>query len=650
MIPQARYPVFVRHDLRQERRVETMKYRIAFFTVDWNYELVESTLHGLKRFTEDHNNVSVHIFDCFGKDMDTPRNRSEYTIFRLADLSRYDGVLVQGNQIIFEPARKELAQKINETGIPAVSIGCPVGNCTVVKTDDRQAQYDITECLIRDHGCRKLAYITGILENGCDEAELRKAGFLQACDDHDIPAENITVMQGTWRTQDGMRYGKEWLRSGKPLPDAWVCANDEIALGLMETLIEAGYRIPEDIKVCGFDNITSAKLSSPRLSTISVDSEKLDYFAMQILMDKIRGKEKREEVIFQHEVILSESCGCREEIDPGLTRNQYYHQTQQLKRFYMMQDQMAEELFSAPDLQEVMNAVEHNRKIFGCDSFYLCMNDYYYDSYDRNEWTEDSKSFGSAMVMGACGVSVKSGNRRFRGDRFPTAELLPAKLIERERFLVFYPLLYTTYSIGYVAMNSISMAAKLNLHESIMNFVEIAIDNVRKKMLLRQLNDVLDELYVHDGLTHLFNRFGYERYAEEIYRRFLDEEGGAQILFIDMDDLKVINDKWGHEAGDDAIRKCAETLREACGERDFLMRYGGDEFLVIASIHEKDLKKGIEERLRKLRCGPDQSAALGMSIGCVVTRADEKRDLESCIQEADQIMYQCKKERKKMRR
>ena len=80
-------------------------YRIAFFTVDWNYELVESTLHGLKQFVDDHENVRLSVFDCFGKDVPTAGCKSEYAVFNLADLSSFDGVLVQGNQIVMEEAR-----------------------------------------------------------------------------------------------------------------------------------------------------------------------------------------------------------------------------------------------------------------------------------------------------------------------------------------------------------------------------------------------------------------------------------------------------------------------------------------------------------------------------------------------------------------
>ena len=120
------------------------------------------------------------------------------------------------------------------------------------------------------------------------------------------------------------------------------------------------------------------------------------------------------------------------------------------------------------------------------------------------------------------------------------------------------------------------------------------VENVRKKGLLRYLNQMLDRLYVKDRLTGLFNRSGYERFAEEICRSFIGRDGGAQIIFIDMDGLKGINDRYGHDMGDEAIRESASILSSVCGHDDFVMRFGGDEFLVITSV----LRSGFEEELR----------------------------------------------------
>ncbi len=619
-------------------------YRIAFFTVDWNYELVEATLRGVRRFVDDHENVRVCVFDCFGKETDSTKDRSEYAIFDLPDLKQFDGILIQGSQIVRQASREALARRVAESGVPAVTLDCPVEGCTLVSVDNEAAEHDITEHVIREHGARRLVHLTGLMDNNCPEAPQRRDGFLRACRENGIAQSDTLVIPCTWRTADGNRVAANWLDSGKPLPDAFVCANDEMALGMIETLTERGLRVPQDVIVVGFDNVTSAELASPRLSTIHRDYAKLDYHAMQVLLDKIDGVDLGDLVPYGYDLICSESCGCPGSAHAHYIRDKYYQQTRFLKDFYTLQDDMAEELFEASTLQELMGIVEENHNIFGCDSVYLCINDYYYDDYDKKQWRHDSEGYSDCMVLAACGTDKPGLADSLRTVRFPRAHLLPGPLVKRERFLVFYPLHYNTYSIGYLVMNGISEAAKLNLHKSIFSFLEIATENVRKKRLLRQLNSVLDELYVHDALTSLYNRFGYERFAHQTFDAFMARDGGARILFVDMDDMKGINDRFGHEIGDEAICAAARILSDACHPDDFLMRYGGDEFLAVVSCREDGLRETIERAAEAFnRQAPYH---LGLSVGIVDVDRGDPRSLDACVQAADALMYENKKRRK----
>ena len=622
-------------------------YRIAFFTVDWNYELVEATLRGLHRFIDDHPNVCLRVFDCFGKETDSAADRSEYAVYNLPDLKQFDGILIQGSQIVRQASREDLARKVAESGVPAVTLDCPVEGCTLVSVDNECAQHDITAHLIRDHGARRLVYLTGLMDNDCPEAPQRRDGFLRACRENGIADADIKIVQCTWRTSDGIRLAQRWLDSGEPLPDAFVSANDEMALGMIETLTERGVRIPEDVMVTGFDNVNSAELSSPRLSTIYRDYSQLDYHAMEVLLDKINGADLPDVIPYGFSMIYSESCGCKEGDRSGALRNKYFQQTRFLKNFYTLQDDMASELFEASTLQELMDIVEHNHNIFGCDSVFLCINDYYYDNYEKALWQHDSEDFGLEMVMAACGSDKPGLADRLRLTRFATEHLLPGEVMDSERFLVFYPLHYNTYSIGYIVMNDISEAAKLNLHKSIFSFLEIAIENVRKKCLLRQLNETLDDLYVHDALTGFYNRFGFERFARHTFDAFLRQDGGARILFVDMDDMKGINDRFGHEIGDEAIRAAADILRRCCNPSDFLMRYGGDEFLAVASCRETELEQAIQQATDETnRALPYR---LGLSVGSIDVARGDRRSLDACVQDADSLMYENKKRRKALR-
>lgn len=606
-------------------------YTIAYFTVDWNYELVDQTLHGLKHYVDTHRNVRLRIFDCFGKDLDNDKDKSEYRIFSLPDLSSFDGAIILGNQIILNRIRDELVARIDAAGIPAVSIGCPLPGCVLVEHDNRAAQKEITSHVIREHNARRLVYLTGNVANNCPEARERLEGFKEACRENDIPSENIQILEKTWRTTDGVETAAQWLEEEFPLPDAFICANDEMALGLTEVLQENGVRVPEDVIVTGYDNLNSAELSVPRLSTVYCDYRALNVRAFETLIHMIEEKYVPSVVREETRIVASESCGCCDSARPEDIRTRYFQQTRFLRSFYLLEDQMAEELFEAGNLKDLTAAVLRNRAIFGCRDIFLCFNDYYFDNYEKAEWTQDSESYGAEMVL--------AGRSYIR---FPTRQLLPEPYLSRERFLIFYPLHYNTYSIGYIAMDGLSEAARMNLHESIFNFLEIAIENIRKKELLRCLNEKLDDLYVHDGLTRLYNRFGLERYGNDTFNRLIKKYGSAQILFADLDGMKKINDTWGHEAGDCALRAVSGILREQCDDEDIIVRYGGDEFVAIAVGTHTDLADKITAGAEAWNASTDQPFRLNLSIGRVQADRRTKQSLEECIREADGLMYESK--------
>ena len=536
---------------------------------------------------------------------------------------------------MLQQARDDVERMVEKAGIPAVSIGCPLPGCVLVDHDNRAAQKAIVNHVIRDHNARRLVYLTGNLENNCPEGQARLDGFLDACRENNIPSENIQVLEKTWRTTDGAEVAAQWIEDDLPLPEAFICANDEMALGLMETLQENRIRVPEDVIVTGYDNLDSGQLSCPRLSSVFCDYRLLNYRAMETLIDMIDEKHVPSVVHGAFEIIASASCGCSDTAQPDAVRDRYFRQTRFLRSFYLLQGQLAEELFEANNLKDLTAAVLRNRAIFGCNDIFLCFNDYYFDNYEKAEWTQDSETYGAEMVLASRSYT-----------RFPTHQLLPEPYLSRERFLIFYPLHYNTYSIGYIAMDGLSEAAKMNLHESIFNFLEIAIENIRKKELLRHLNKVLDDMSVHDGLTQLFNRFGLERNGEEIFTRLIGKYDSVQVLFTDLDDMKDINDKWGHEAGDTALRAVAQILRDSCGEESFIMRYGGDEFVVIAPGSAADLKTRILEAADRWNESSGKPFRIGMSIGRVFASRKEQCSLDECIREADIRMYGIKTARK----
>ena len=173
-------------------------------------------------------------------------------------------------------------------------------------------------------------------------------------------------------------------------------------------------------------------------------------------------------------------------------------------------------------------------------------------------------------------------------------------------------------------------------------------DKVRERTAaLATANEHLLALATHDGLTGLPNRvlfFDLLDHAVALARR---QEWEVTVLFIDVDDLKSINDRFGHHVGDDLLIETARRLREAVRESDTVARLGGDEFAVLlsGSISELEVVDTAERVLEHLR-RPFPSVATQLrpsaSIGIAALPADDELCAQECVKRADAAMYLAK--------
>jgi len=158
------------------------------------------------------------------------------------------------------------------------------------------------------------------------------------------------------------------------------------------------------------------------------------------------------------------------------------------------------------------------------------------------------------------------------------------------------------------------------------------------------------ELSIKDPLTGLYNRHYLKDYAIKACSRVKRHQGNLVLIFIDLDNFKHVNDTFGHEAGDEVLKKVSEIFREIFRQYDIIVRYGGDEFIIliedmkynkesVKTLLDKMVER-IENSLKKFNI----SASYGIAVA-----PTEANSFEELINLADERMYKQKIARKKAR-
>lgn len=163
---------------------------------------------------------------------------------------------------------------------------------------------------------------------------------------------------------------------------------------------------------------------------------------------------------------------------------------------------------------------------------------------------------------------------------------------------------------------------------------------------------LLNELAERDGMTGLYNRRIFDDYVQRLWRQSRREGTSVAIIFIDIDFFKLYNDLYGHQAGDDCLKRVAKCIaRGAKRPFDFAARYGGEEFVLVLYGPPDDYARSLPEQIRRdvmdlaiVHAGSQAAKHVTVSIGLAMATPASSRSLAGAIQAADEALYQAKRE------
>jgi diguanylate cyclase (GGDEF)-like protein len=218
---------------------------------------------------------------------------------------------------------------------------------------------------------------------------------------------------------------------------------------------------------------------------------------------------------------------------------------------------------------------------------------------------------------------------------------------------LFVPLHFKEKCVGFFAIRNAIYLMEQQLLFEIMNSLTRALEQLYTKGQMARMNQVLTVLYNRDSMTMLYNRIALEERATELLSRYHKKGSRLCVMYIDLDRLKFINDTYGHDMGDFAIKAVAFILHQKKSEEAIAFRLGGDEFLLLQPMRDENeaavFCDSIQKELEAYGEKEKFPVPLSMSYGWVITAPDEEKDIEYYMQQADDKMYHHKCARKMQR-
>ncbi|MBR5362634.1 MAG: GGDEF domain-containing protein [Oscillospiraceae bacterium] len=629
-----------------------MKIRnIAVIVIGLDEEYQYNVIRGINQYARD-NNVNVTYFAAFpGVVVSKKFDIGEFSIFNLTNFSYFDGALLMLNTFSNSELKERIVSRVRASGIPAVTFETKdYPEFYDISIDNFKVMKELTNHVIQVHGAKVINYVSGPLSN--PEGRTRYNAFLSAMKENSLHVDERRIFHGSFRGYDGKLAADDFAESGLPLPDAFICANDSMALTLITSLRQMGYSVPEDTIVTGFDDSFIAKNSSPELTSVSRPLYESGYQACDKLCRLLNGENQPRSTEISAAPVYRESCGCPRSADEDIRENQKqtFSRLERTNANILTLNRLTAGLASAETTAENMDVIASVLNDIDCEKFCLCLTADWQEAFSPKLPPRDPNVYCDYMTAPL--IWERTGRRSV--PIFKSSEMFPEPPRTGGNIYYFLPLHFGDRCLGYYIITNGNFAINSLLCHTLTMNISNSIENIRKLFHLNRAMEELNRLYVIDPLCDIYNRNGFINLAEEMFRESVRKGESILLSFIDMDGLKFINDNYGHNEGDFAIRQLAEIIKACTDTHGIAARIGGDEFVIFAKNAGQDAADALADRfnhaLAECNLRLQKPYLISASIGSIVNIANENDTLYSMIQRADDKMYEIKKFKKSARK
>lgn len=553
--------------------------------------------------------------------------------------------------------------------IPLVSIVETKFDVPQVVSDYEEKTRALITHMVHFHGCKTFNIVTGMRDSTATESRLRLC--LETLSSLGITVEKERIFSAILDTSTGYNAMRYFFQKQFMPVDCIICLNDDLAIGVSTYARTRALQIPLNFKLICVDDIVRSRFNGVTLSTVHLGLKDVCRTAVDYAERLANGETIPQKTKVPSEIRYRKSCGCIPTADFGTdyrsesqedvpyTKSEIHEMASDyfvLEEDIFLMRRFFGNLNAALTLPKALAHLESSMPSLHIRACAVVL-------YERKIILEEGDDFelpSRATLMltyddlaSASSRSAFASNKAFN----PQLGMLPPGTFkERRHTFMVKSLFYDNALFGYVVYEpgnfhqalydtAFSMVASI-LNAAILFTQQQAIEQ-HQRVMLKQLESTNSELSgrsYSDELTGVYNRRGVLNFGQQAIDLAVEREQHGMVLYADMDGLKGINDTFGHDAGDIAIKTMSDILKETFRTQDVVGRMGGDEFVVVAVGLTEELLPKIRERIKAFEAKWFQENQppfhLGISFGGVPFHSGTDTNLENLLQAADKLLYE----------
>lgn len=602
----------------------------------------------------------VYVFICDGGhyEYSSEYGDGEYNIYTLPDFTQYDGVILSSDTIHDPEIVEQIVRRIREAGVPCVDMSADHPEFMHVEMENTIGITEITQHLITRHNARNIFFVSGPSDSAAANTRLR--AYQDVMSRNRLGWDKEHIYHGDYSFESGMKAAGKFLSEARSVPDAIMAANDEMAVGVILALRAAGYRVPEDIIVTGYDDSNIAEYNYPSLTTVRRGEYEAGNAAYTKIAAVLAGEEAEQYTVMQGRPVFAESCGCETGFEHGSAElhEKYIKGYINSNRNLEILKNTTAEFTGLTDFNGFLDILEQHIRYMGIEYFYLCL------CGNANEYRAELKRMAAGEKQGRditaysdeiwIPFAYEEGEILSYG-QFPKEELLPeeCKMKRKGAFAVVMPLHFRNYCFGYCVTGNYRPAIEDGFSQTFVLSLDSALETIRKHNVMEVMAEQLEYSWIHDELTGVYNMTAFRDHAGRMIEEARESKRTVGIIYADIDELKDVNTVYGYEQGDVLIRAMAFAVEQTLEDGWVMCRFNGDEFIILRTGCDE---AGLEDHVERIQTAVDhynmistRTCKLNASIGYYLEKNADRTDLDDILQRANEGMYRNKKTKKMFR-